>query len=157
MNKHATILIVLLCIVAAGGFFVLVKKSEAPSTTENTPTAATKSQVAPTSAPASTAAPAATVTYTATGFEPNTITISKGDTVRFVNNSGRGMWVASNIHPTHTEYPIKSPGDCLGSSFDECQAVADGESWDFEFDAVGSFNYHNHVRARDTGTVVVNE
>src|SRR5690242_16140607 len=43
----------------------------------------------------------ATVTMTASGFSPATVTIGKGGTVTFVNQSGEDMWVASNPHPVH--------------------------------------------------------
>ncbi len=95
------------------------------------------------------------VTYTDAGFSPKTITIAEGDTVTFVNNSSRNMWVASNIHPTHNEYPEESDGDCLGSSFDACAGVSSGESWSFTFDRVGEWGYHNHLNPSRTGTVIV--
>ena len=95
------------------------------------------------------------VVYTSEGFEPKSVTINQGQTVRFVNESGRGMWVGSDNHPTHTNYPAKSESDCLGSSFDTCRGVAPGESWSFTFDEVGSWGYHNHTQAGHRGTVVV--
>ena len=45
------------------------------------------------------------VTYTDTGFAPLSVTIKKGTTVTFVNESSRGMWVASAVHPTHQLLP----------------------------------------------------
>lgn len=95
------------------------------------------------------------VTYTDSGFSPETITISAGETVTFVNNSSRGMWVASDIHPTHTLYPEKTDADCLGSSFDACEKTPVGESWSFTFNKEGSWKYHDHARASRTGIVVV--
>lgn len=96
------------------------------------------------------------VTYTDTGFSPKIIEINSGDTVMFINNSSRGMWVASNMHPTHTLYPEESDSDCLGSSFDACTGVAVGESWSFTFNSTGSWDYHDHMKASRTGTVDVN-
>jgi len=101
------------------------------------------------------ASPAATIVYTEQGFTPETITIKKGETVTFKNKSGRGMWVASNPHPTHTFYPEKSPSDCLGSSFDACQAVAAGADWSYTFTSVGVWRYHDHLREDNQGTVIV--
>lgn len=40
--------------------------------------------------------PAVTVTYTNDGFIPATITVNVGDTVRFVNQSTKSMWVGIN-------------------------------------------------------------
>jgi plastocyanin len=97
----------------------------------------------------------ATVTYDGNEFTPSTLTVMEGTTVTFKNESDQNMWIGSNDHPTHTLYPEKSEGDCLGSSFDECAAVGRGGEWSFTFDEVGTWGYHNHAKARNTGTVVV--
>jgi len=99
----------------------------------------------------------ALVEYTDGGFSPKNVHISKGDTVRFVNNSSSGMWIGSNNHPTHTLYPEKASTDCLGSSFDTCRALQAGEFWEFTFNQAGEWSYHNHVRSRDGGAIVVAE
>jgi plastocyanin len=96
-----------------------------------------------------------TVTYTDDGFFPKEVTVKKGDVVKFVNNASGGMWVGSAIHPTHSQYPIKTESDCLGSAFDQCVASDPGTSWEFKFDAVGSHGYHNHVRASHFGKIIV--
>lgn len=96
------------------------------------------------------------VVYTDEGFDPDTITVNSGETVRWINNSSRNMRVASAVHPTHTLYPAKSGDDCLGSSFDACVGVAQGGSWEFTFDEIGSWKYHDHLNASKTGTVEVN-
>lgn len=96
-----------------------------------------------------------TVTYTSDGFSPQSITISKGDTVRFVNESSGRMWIGSDIHPTHTLYPAKSGSDCLGSSFDQCGTSINGESWEFTFSEEGEWRFHNHVRASKRGVIIV--
>lgn len=97
----------------------------------------------------------ALVEYTDNGYVPARVTIKKGETVRFVNNSTRGNWVGGDNHPSHTIYPEKSASDCLGTSFDTCRALQAGEFWEFTFNHTGSWGYHNHIRARDGGTVVV--
>lgn len=96
-----------------------------------------------------------TVTYTDDGFSPEIMQIFQGDTVRFVNQSSGRMWVGSDIHPTHSLYPEKTGADCLGSSFDQCSVSVNGESWEFTFDRVGEWRYHNHVRASKRGTIIV--
>ena len=96
-----------------------------------------------------------TVTYTDAGFSPETIEIESGETVRWVNNSTRNLWVASAVHPTHTLYPQKADGDCLGSSFDACTGIAPNESFEFTFNESGSWNYHNHLSIGRRGTVEV--
>lgn len=97
----------------------------------------------------------AVITYDGTKFIPETVTIIEGSTVTFRNESDQKMWIGSNNHPTHTLYPVKSDSDCLGSSFDECAAVLKGGEWSFTFSEVGTWNYHNHAKARDGGTVIV--
>lgn len=98
---------------------------------------------------------AVTITYTDAGFEPKSVTIYIGQTVRFVNQSSRGMWVASASHPTHELYPVKTSIDCLGSAFDTCKSLPSGQSWSFSFDEIGSWGYHNHVQAGHRGSVIV--
>lgn len=97
------------------------------------------------------------ITKTDEGFTPAQVEITKGQTVRFVNNSNRDMWPASAFHPTHTIYPEKTGSDCLGSSFDACEGIPPGESWPFTFNEVGEWRYHDHLNASRSGTVIVIE
>ena len=101
--------------------------------------------------------PDAVITYTDAGFAPSSVAIKKGQTVRWVNNSGEKMWPASAVHPSHSVYPQKSATDCLGSSFDTCKGLSQGESWDFTFDYAGEWKFHNHLKASQTGAVNVTE
>lgn len=66
------------------------------------------------------------------------------------------MWVASAVHPTHSQYDGTSqnqhcPG---GSTFDQCGT---GSTYSFTFEKTGEFGYHNHALAGHRGTVVVQE
>lgn len=111
----------------------------------------------PTPKPAVTTKPAYTlVTYDGEHFTPKAVTILKGGTVRYLNLSNNSLWVASNLHPVHTGYPVRSQDDCAGSTFDMCKAIDKGESWDFKFDREGTWKYHNHKSPRDEGEVEVN-
>ena len=88
----------------------------------------------------------ATVELTSHGtFEPDTVTIKSGQTVKWVNNSGGLMWVASNPHPTHTDLP----------GFDQKQVMHSGDSWEFTFIKAGRFGYHDHLEPSRRGTVIV--
>ena len=102
---------------------------------------------------------ATTVTYTDSGFSPQTATINVGDTVTFVNGSSSVMWPASAIHPTHTIYPGSSRSKCGTAQeariFDACRSVAPGDSWSFAFEEAGEWGYHNHLRANHKGTIIV--
>ncbi|MDO8522137.1 MAG: cupredoxin domain-containing protein [bacterium] len=97
------------------------------------------------------------ITFTDSGFVPSSLTVKKGQTVRWANNSGSKVWPASAVHPTHGVYPQKSASDCLGSSFDACRALSQGESWDFTFDYVGEWKFHNHLNGSQKGSVIVTE
>lgn len=93
------------------------------------------------------------IIYTDNGFSPTTLTVKKGSSVDFQNNSQGSMWIASAFHPTHTAYP--TTGGCIGSTFDSCSAIASGGSWSFQFDIVGSWKYHNHLNPGRFGTIIV--
>ncbi|MEX2012508.1 MAG: cupredoxin domain-containing protein [Patescibacteria group bacterium] len=101
-----------------------------------------------TTPPAETPPPAtsATVTYSASGFSPATLTVAKGTKVIFSNSASSGLWVSSDPHPTHTDYP----------GFDSQKSIANGQSYEFTFDRVGSWGYHNHFNPSQTGTIIVN-
>jgi plastocyanin len=81
----------------------------------------------------------------ADSFEPSTLTISKGETVEFENESGDDKWPASNVHPTHELYP----------GFDAQEPVLDGDSYEFTFDRTGRWGYHDHLNPDIQGTIVV--
>lgn len=119
---------------------------------------ATEEQAAPINAgtePANDPLPSseATVKITADGFEPKLLTVKAGTTVTFVNEDSNKHWPASAMHPTHNVYP--ESGGCIGSKFDACKGLAQGESFSFTFDEKGSWNYHDHLRASTTGKIVV--
>jgi len=88
-----------------------------------------------------------TVTLFPTGFSPALVTIKKGQTVIFSNKSLRSMWIASNVHPTHSIY----------SGFDQRASVGHGRTFEFTFDRIGRWGYHNHVNTSGRGTIVVEE
>lgn len=86
------------------------------------------------------------VEYTTDGFLPKSVTVKNGETVKFVNQSGSPMSVASDPHPTHTILP----------ELDQYKSDARGkDEYEFTFTKVGSWGYHNHMNATDKGTVVV--
>lgn len=101
-------------------------------------------------------AQATTVRYTSNGFSPESVTISQGETVKFVNETNSDMWVGSDQHPTHTQYAGTSIRehcpDNGDKAFDQCE---NGEEYSFTFEKTGSWTYHNHSQASDGGTVTV--
>ncbi len=101
---------------------------------------------------------AASVAYGPNGFAPAEITIKKGDTVTWTNQSTDAMWVASAKHPAHTVYAgttlAQHCGDATDVSFDQCK---NGSSYSFTFDKAGTWAYHNHSNAGMFGKVIVVE
>lgn len=88
-----------------------------------------------------------TVIYTDAGYSPKEITIRVGDTVEFENNSSRSVWTASYIHPTHKILP----------EFDALKGYAPGETYSYLFKEFGTWQYHNHLKPSQTGTIIVRE
>lgn len=86
-----------------------------------------------------------TVELSQNGFSPEEITISKGDTVRFISTRGVQFWPASNEHPVHSKY----------SEFDTKRPLESDENWEFTFAEQGTWEYRDHLYSFFEGTVVV--
>lgn len=164
MNKVVLGIVIVIALIVVGGFFYLERGNTLPLDEPADVGTGTNTQQGTRDITAENNATASlegdmieeiVVAYTDSGFEPRSVTIQEGQTVRFVNQSSRGMWIGSDSHPTHTLYPVTSESDCLGSSFDTCESLQNGESWEFTFGEVGSWGYHNHVQASHRGTVIV--
>lgn len=101
----------------------------------------------------------ATIEITAKGFSPETITISQGDTVTFINKDIEKHWPASAIHPTHTKYPGSGIDKCGTLDeyyiFDACRGLEEGEEYSFPFDEIGTWKYHDHLNPEIKGTIIV--
>lgn len=87
------------------------------------------------------------VAYTSSGFGPNEVSVAKGGIVTFINESDSPMWVASGVHPTHQLLP----------GFDQLKSVGRGGSYEYTFQSVGTWVYHNHMNPTQVGTVTVTE
>lgn len=107
------------------------------------------------------AAPVATrmIRVTEEGFAPSALTVAKGDSVTWVNETDGTVWPASAMHPTHTVYPGSGIEKCgtaeAATIFDACAGIAPGGSWSFVFNEVGTWKYHDHLRATVFGSVTV--
>lgn len=77
------------------------------------------------------------------GFSPEVLNIPLGSTVVWTNDGQKAHWPASNYHPTHTLYPEE--GGCLGSKFDACKGLLNGETFTFKFDKEGNWTVHDHL------------
>jgi plastocyanin len=101
----------------------------------------------------------ALISYTEEGYSPSSVTIKKGQSVRWTNDATSDVetWPASAVHPTHSIYPVSSDSDCLGSSFDACRGLKQGGVWQFTFNEVGEWRFHDHLHPSKTGVVIVTE
>jgi plastocyanin len=99
------------------------------------------------------------VEMTNSGYDPKTLTISRGTLVNFVNTGTRSNWPASAVHPTHKAYPGSSISKCntpeRKNIFDACASVGPGDAYSFTFTEVGAWNYHDHTQASMWGTIIV--
>lgn len=89
----------------------------------------------PASEPAASQPKTVTVSMTASGFEPDNLTVKVGDVVKFVNNDSQTHWPASDPHPIHTDY----------SGLDPRQGLAPDADWSFTFTQAGSWRLHDHL------------
>ena len=145
MNKYLIGFLVLVVGVAAGWYFLKGQGTPTGGSSFPEPSNATQ-ETAATSASESAVA-TSSVAYTDSGFNPKTITVKQGTAVTFTNQSSGGMWVASDVHPTHQLLP----------GFDQLQLVVNGGSYQYTFVKVGTWTYHNHVKASEIGTVIVTQ
>ena len=155
MNK-TIVTIAIIAVVLVGGYFLLKGTYQLVLSVPLTQPSASESssQKQPSQQPPASQAPVVkenAVTYTNSGYLPSTLTVKKGETVTFKNQSSRAMWTASAVHPTHRGYPTTGGG--LGSTFDACAGIQPGNSWSFKFDISGTWKYHNHLSPGDTGTI----
>ena len=152
MNNKAIVWALVVIIVVLGGYFLFTNNTEDNSEVV-TPTPMPAPAPSPTPAPAETPTPSSIIpkvldiSITDTGYSPSTLTINKGDTVKFTNNGTKANWPASAPHPTHTDYP----------EFDPKQAIAVGASWSFTFTKAGTWRFHDHLNATRFGSITVIE
>lgn len=149
--------IVLIIILGVGGWYVFSH----PATTAPAPVVETP--VAEESATTTDALPAGPVVvmYTANGFSPASVTVTEGQTVKWMNETSGKMWVGSAMHPTHTAYDSTTKdAHCAAGytgplPFDECKAEDPGVSYSFTFTKAGTWKYHDHMNTPMFGTVIV--
>lgn len=87
---------------------------------------------------------AATITYTDDGFEPASITVKAGDSVRIENKSSLSLSFNSDDHPAHTDQGELNVND----------VPRDG-SRVFTVNEKGTWGFHNHNNAVHSGKIIV--
>ena len=104
--------------------------------------------------------PAAVVVYRDGAYIPQTVRISVGERVMWVNEDSV-FWPASDRHPTHRLYPgsdiLKCSTDSRDTLFDACEAMGPGAEYSFVFGVSGEWDFHDHINPRARGTVIVIE
>ena len=76
----------------------------------------------------------ATITISSGGVSPSQVTVSVGQSVRFVNNDSRARDMSSDPHPAHTACPSLNRG-----------VIAAGQNRDSNgFGNAGTCTYHDH-------------
>lgn len=88
------------------------------------------------------------VSVTPSGFFPAQVTISKGSTIVWTNNSANTAYVTPDDHPNHTKYKGVWDDDGTGE-------IAPGETYSHTFSTTGTFTYHNHEDETQAGIVIV--
>lgn len=100
-----------------------------------------------------------TIEVSKAGFSPSPLSISAGDTVLFEAIDSAMRRPASNLHPTHTQYPGSSIEKCgtdeADQSFDACKALQEGETYSFTFNEKGTWKYHDHRSPSTGGEIIV--
>ena len=152
MSKYLLIVLVIVVLIAGGYFLVKGQNKTQQQSTQDTqttqnaqPSTQPSSMKNQSSSSSASSEGANSVNYTANGFEPNSITIKAGETVTWTNKDTDDMWVASNPHPTHTDYP----------GFDALKNIPPNGTYSFTFTKVGTWGYHNHLNPSQKGEVVV--
>lgn len=104
------------------------------------------------------------ILYRDNGFHPNFLIVKKGTKITFINSTANGMramWIGSDLHPTHSNYPGSSIDKCGTKEepliFDSCRSIPPGSVWSFIFNEIGVWGYHNHLRVSHLGTIQVVE
>jgi plastocyanin len=144
--KGVIIAVVIILILGALGYFFFISdqyKTEEPAATTQEPT----EQASP-SASESGGQSSNIITYTNSGFNPQSLTLKSGDSVTWTNDSKSNVQVGSDNHPTHT---INQ--ELTGNQF--IVELAPGESKIVQLDKTGEWGYHNHLQPGEDGKIIV--
>jgi plastocyanin len=89
-----------------------------------------------------------TITYTDSGYNPQSLTINSGETITWVNDSSATAQIGSDNHPSHN-----NNRELTGNEF--VIELAPGESAKVQLTKTGEWGYHNHLKPSVTGTIIV--
>lgn len=153
MSKNIVIALGIVLIVVIVGAIILTKKGgDSTASTSSTPIVQASIEVS--AVPVASEKPATLINYTDKGFDPANVTIKKGDTVVWTNNSAKDFWPASGMHPTHLLYPEQT--SCFAGVFNNCN-IAPGKTYTMQFNIVGAWGFHDHLKPANFGKITVTE
>lgn len=142
MKKIVATAVIIALGIGGVSYFLLKNNKENPATESNSlPTQSVA--ITPQPQPQAPKVETVTVTYGDDGFSPKEVTIAKGSTVNFINKSQMPLWVASDPHPEHTDYPE------FDVIYGRDQYPRMGEDFSFTFEKVGTWKYHSHTASGD--------
>lgn len=152
MNKKYIIGILVIVIAVWAGFFFGKKAAVAPSAPESsvTPGVATTTVVktgvrtSTATMPVLTKTGAYLVSYTGYGFTPTKLTIKRGKSVHFVNNSSKAMSLTAVDQMSQ-----------IYRELNQEQSVGRGGFYDFTFLTPGTWEYMNRNSQTNRGTIIV--
>ncbi len=91
------------------------------------------------------------IRYTDRGFAPQTITVDRGTTVFFINNSNKAFWPT-----TDAAAEVKPNGTTIKTEiFDAGTAIVPGGKYQYEFTTAGTWNYYDRFATTSRGVIVV--
>lgn len=146
MKKSSAIILAIIVILVVGiGVFALTRDKDSDTGSDNSTTTTTQESAQESvneSEPPAVAE--AVITYSGTGFSPDTITVTSGGSITVKNESSDTLAFRSDPHPVHTENDELNIND-----------IAPGANRTFTLTEKGSWGYHNHLDADKTGIIVV--
>ena len=86
----------------------------------------------------------AAVSYNNGAFNPASVKIKIGDSVKFTNNDTVAIRVSSDPHPVHTSYPKLESG-----------VMKPGDSYVFTATEKVTIKYHNHLNPGVRGEIII--
>lgn len=137
-------LVVIVLVVFAGWYFLKSQKSSVDTQTQTSQVTTETVSASPTASASGSVMETGTVKITSSGFTPESITIKAGESVTWTNDDSANHIVASNPHPTHTDYPPLNIG-----------LIKPGDSKSLSFPTAGTYKYHDHLNPSLTGSVTV--
>lgn len=118
------------------------------NTNVRTTNANTNSALNSNSSAATNAAETNMVSITSSGFGPQTVSISAGDSVIWTNNDTSAHYIAPDDHPTHKKYAGIWDDSGAGN-------ISPGQTYTQKFNTPGTYTYHDHLNPTTKGTVIV--